>query len=42
VGGDSGQVHAAGAVLDDEQRVQAAQEDSIDVEPEFYQTKHLQ
>ncbi len=32
VGGYPGQVHAAGAVLDEEQHVQAAQEDGVDVE----------
>jgi hypothetical protein len=32
MGGDPGQVHAPGAVLDEEQYVQAAQEDGIDVE----------
>ena len=32
VGGDPGQVHAGGAMLDDEQHVQAAQEHGIDVE----------
>jgi hypothetical protein len=32
VGGDAGQVHAAGAVLDEEQDVQAAQEHRVDVE----------
>jgi hypothetical protein len=32
VGGDAGQVHAAGAMLDEEQDVQAAQEHGIDVE----------
>jgi hypothetical protein len=30
--GDPGQVHAAGAVLDEEQHVQAAQEHRVDVE----------
>jgi hypothetical protein len=32
VGGDSGQTHPAGAVLDEEQDVRAAQEDGVDVE----------
>jgi hypothetical protein len=32
VGGDVGQVHAPGAVLDEEQYIQAAQEHGIDME----------
>ena len=32
VGGDSGRVHLAGAVLDEEQHVQAAQEHGVDME----------
>jgi hypothetical protein len=31
VGGDPGQVHTAGAALDEEQHVQAAQEHSVDM-----------
>src|SRR4051794_24077106 len=31
VGGDSGEVHAAAAVLDDDKDVEAAQEDGVDV-----------